>query len=41
MLHALAEQEGISASDILRLYVRRAYKEAFNEEKKPAKKRSA
>jgi uncharacterized protein (DUF1778 family) len=29
MLRALAERDGISASDFLRLYIRRAYREAF------------
>jgi hypothetical protein len=29
MLRALAEREGVSASDIVRLYIRRAYAEAF------------
>ena len=29
MLAALAEREGISSSDFVRLYIRRAYREAF------------
>jgi uncharacterized protein (DUF1778 family) len=29
MLRALAEREGLSASDIVRQYIRRAYAEAF------------
>ena len=30
-LHALAEAEGVSASDFLRLYIRRAYADRFGE----------
>jgi uncharacterized protein (DUF1778 family) len=42
MLQALAERDGITASDFVRLYIRRAYREAFGEKpaaktKKPAK----
>ena len=39
MLHALAEQAGISASDFLRLYIRKAYAVAFPEKSPPKKKR--
>ena len=38
MLRALAEKDGISASDVLRLFIRRAYAEAFGTKKpKPRK----
>jgi uncharacterized protein (DUF1778 family) len=32
MLRALAERDGLSGSDFLRLYIRRAYAVAFGEE---------
>lgn len=43
MLRALAERDGVSASDVLRLFIRRAYLDAFGETtskapKKPPKK---
>lgn len=38
-LHALAEHEGISASDYLRLYVRRSYAEVFGEPQKSQTKK--
>lgn len=31
MLHELAEKEGISAADVLRLYIRRAHAAAFSQ----------
>lgn len=34
MLHALAEREGVSASDVVRIHIRRAHREAFGD--KPA-----
>jgi uncharacterized protein (DUF1778 family) len=37
MLAALAEREGLSQSDVLRLFIRRAYAEAFGT-KKPKQK---
>jgi predicted DNA-binding protein len=37
MLHALAEREGISASDYIRLFIRRTYAETIGPAK-PAKK---
>ncbi|MBI2393163.1 MAG: hypothetical protein HYV09_26495 [Deltaproteobacteria bacterium] len=36
MLRALAERDGVSASDFVRLHIRRTYREAFGD--KPAKK---
>ncbi len=39
MLHALAEKEGVSAADFLRLYIRRAYAEVFGDRKPPKQKR--
>jgi predicted DNA-binding protein len=33
MLYALAEREGISASDYIRLFIRRTYAEAFGSAK--------
>jgi antitoxin component of RelBE/YafQ-DinJ toxin-antitoxin module len=38
MAKALAEADGISASDFVRLYIRRAYAERFGQPK-PTKKR--
>ena len=38
MLHALAEAEGVSQSDYLRLFIRRAHAEKFGD-KKPKTKR--
>ena len=38
MVQALADAEGITASDIVRLYIRRAYAERFGETK-PRKRR--
>jgi DNA-binding GntR family transcriptional regulator len=35
MLRALAERDGLSASDVLRLFIRRAYAEAFGDKKPP------
>lgn len=33
MLQALAEEDGVSASDVLRIFVRRVYAERFGEKK--------
>ena len=35
MVAALAKSDGLSSSDIVRLLVRRAYKEAFGDKKPP------
>lgn len=37
MLAALAERDGVSQSDVVRQFIRRAYREAFGD--KPAAKR--
>lgn len=37
MLHALAEHDGVSSSDLIRLFIRRAYSEKFAD-KKPRKR---
>ncbi len=33
MLHALAERDGVSASDYIRTFIRRSYAEAFGTKK--------
>jgi uncharacterized protein (DUF1778 family) len=38
MLRQLAEREGVSASDVVRLFIRRAHAEAFPAEKSRAKR---
>ena len=37
MLHELAEAEGVSQSDYIRLFIRRAHAERFGEKKKTKK----
>lgn len=39
MLQALADRDGVNASDHIRLYIRRAYGEAFGSAKAPKPKR--
>lgn len=38
MLQALAERDGVSASDFVRTFIRRAYAEAFENKPKRGKK---
>lgn len=38
MLRALAEKDGITASDVVRLFIRRAYADAYGD-KRPSKPR--
>jgi hypothetical protein len=38
MLEALAEVDGVSQSDYVRLFIRRAYAEKFPEKKNPKKR---
>ena len=38
MLHALAERDGISASDLLRQFIRRSYAAVFGEKRPKPKK---
>lgn len=38
-LHALAERDGVSQSDFVRLFIRRAYAEAFGDKRPPKPKK--
>lgn len=40
MLQSLADRDGVTVSDHIRLYLRRAHAEAFGSAKPPAKKRA-
>jgi len=39
MLYALAERDGVSQSDYLRLFIRRTYAEVFGDKKPPKPRR--
>jgi len=39
MLYVLAERDGVSQSDYVRLFIRRAYAEAFGDKKPPKPRR--
>ena len=39
MLSALAERDGITQSDVLRMFISRAYAEAFGDKKPPKPKK--